>query len=161
MAYAIVRTDLMSGTTQPADLVSLRYQISNVDAPIENGNIVKVGKLLDGERNIFVATAPEKDTDLNDLALVASPEVLADERKKGLGEFRNEAGDNSRGYLLRSKNIFSVTKEAVTGVPAKDAYVELAAGKTTLAVVSAPTASTTTVGKIIDIEGDFIVIQIK
>lgn len=161
MAYAIVRTDLMSGTTQPADLVSVRYQSSDVDAPIENGNIVKVGKLLAGERNIFVATAPEKDTSLTDLALIATPEVLNDERKRGLGEFRNEAGENSRGYFLRSKNIFSVTKEALTGIPAKDSLVELEAGKTKLKVVTAATASTTTVGTIIDIEGDYIVIQLK
>ena len=38
MAYAVIRTDLMSGTKQPADLVSLRfYDASGNKAEVENG----------------------------------------------------------------------------------------------------------------------------
>ena len=41
MAYAVIRTDLMSGTKQPADLVSLRfYDASGNKAEVENGVIV-------------------------------------------------------------------------------------------------------------------------
>lgn len=36
MAYAVIRTDLMSGTKQPADLVSLRfYDASGNKAEVE------------------------------------------------------------------------------------------------------------------------------
>ena len=43
MAYAVIRTDLMSGTKQPADLVSLRfYDASGNKAEVENGVIVKL-----------------------------------------------------------------------------------------------------------------------
>lgn len=30
MAYTVIRTDLMSGTKQPADLVSLRFMVRTV-----------------------------------------------------------------------------------------------------------------------------------
>lgn len=41
--YAVIRTDLMSGTKQPADLVSLRfYDDKGEPAEVENGVIVKL-----------------------------------------------------------------------------------------------------------------------
>ena len=43
MAYTVIRTDLMSGTKQPADLVSLRFYDANGKvAEVENGVIVKL-----------------------------------------------------------------------------------------------------------------------
>lgn len=53
MAYAVIRTDLMSGTKQPADLVSLRfYDASGNKAEVENGVIVKLQGYEDGEREV-------------------------------------------------------------------------------------------------------------
>ena len=41
--YTVIRTDLMSGTKQPADLVSLRfYDAEGKTAEVENGVIVKL-----------------------------------------------------------------------------------------------------------------------
>ena len=119
MAYAVIRTDLMSGTKQPADLVSLRfYDASGNKAEVENGVIVKLQGYEDGEREVMKAVAASAGDDLNDCAIVAAPEVMYDERKKNLDEFINEAGKAVRGYIPRSRNEFSETNERfVAGTP--------------------------------------------
>lgn len=131
MAYAVIRTDLMSGTKQPADLVSLRfYDASGNKAEVENGVIVKLQGYEDGEREVMKAVAASAGDDLNDCAIVAAPEVMYDERKKNLDEFINEAGKAVRGYIPRSRNVFSVTKEGFVGgtAPAKGAEVGIGTG---------------------------------
>nr|DAZ23028.1 MAG TPA: hypothetical protein [Caudoviricetes sp.] len=131
MAYTVIRTDLMSGTTQPADLVSLRfYDGSDEQAEVENGVIVKLQGYEDGEREVMKAVAAASTDDLNDCAIVAGVEVMYDERKKNLDEFINEAGSIVRGYIPRSRNIFSVTKEGFVGgvVPEKGDEVGIGAG---------------------------------
>ena len=160
MAYAIVRTDLMSGTKQPADLVSIKYQVSSVDTAIENGNVALVGALGTGEREVYLASAPTATSALEDVVLVATPELNYDERLKNLNQFRNEAGEIARGYRLRSGNVFSVTAEALTATtPAVGNIVELQAD-TKLKVVSSLTSGSTKVGTVIAIEGDYIVIRV-
>lgn len=131
MAYTVIRTDLMSGTTQPADLVSLRfYDGRDKQAEVENGVIVKLQGYEDGEREVMKAVAAASTDDLNDCAIVAGVEVMYDERKKNLDEFINEAGSIVRGYIPRSRNIFSVTKEGFVGgvVPEKGAEVGIGTG---------------------------------
>nr|DAP58620.1 MAG TPA: hypothetical protein [Caudoviricetes sp.] len=131
MAYTVIRTDLMSGTNQPADLVSLRfYNGEDKPAEVENGVIVKLEGYEDGQREVMKAVAASADDDLNDCAIVAGVEVMYDERKKNLDEFINEAGKATRGYIPRSRNIFSVTKEGfVDGtVPEKGDEVGIGEG---------------------------------
>lgn len=126
MAFTVIRTDLMSGTKQPADLVSLRfYDAEGNPAEVENGVIVELQGYEAGEREVMKAVAANADSDLNDCAIVAGVEVMYDERKKNLDEYINEAGKATRGYIPRSRNIFSVTKDGfVNGtVPKKDAEV--------------------------------------
>lgn len=119
MAYAVIRTDLMSGTNQPADLVSLRfYDTGNSPKEVENGVIAKLEALETGEREIWKAKAAASTDDLNNCVVIAGVETMYDEHKKNLDEYINEKGKVTRGYILRSRNIFSVTKEAfVSGVP--------------------------------------------
>ena len=120
---------------------------------IENGNVVKVGALMTGEREVYKATAPAANTPITEIALIADPEVMYDERKKALYEFINEAGDIVRGYRLHTGDIFSVTAEALaTSLSAIEVgnVVELQAG-TKLKVTSSLTANSTQVGTIIDI----------
>ena len=52
MAYGIVRTDNMYGTDVRAALVSIRYLGADGNTPtaIENGNVLKVGAHVAGER---------------------------------------------------------------------------------------------------------------
>lgn len=111
MAYTVIRTDLMSGTIQSADLVSLRFYDNSNPANVENGVIVKLEGYEDGEREVMKAVAASSTDDLNDCAVVAGVEVMYDERKRNLDEYINEAGQIVRGYILRSRNMFSVTKE--------------------------------------------------
>ena len=131
MAYTVIRTDFMSGTKQSADLVSLRFYGANGQpAEVENGVIVKLQGYEDGEREVMKAVAATADDDLNECAIVAGVEVMYDERKKNLDEYINEAGKAVRGYIPRSRNIFSVTKEGFVGgtVPTKGAKVGIGAG---------------------------------
>lgn len=132
MAYCVIRTDKMSGTKQGADLVSLRFYDSNgKPAAVENGTIVKLQGYEDGQREVMKAVAATASDDLNECAVVAGVEVMYDEHKKNLDEYINEAGKAVRGYILRSRNEFSITKEGfVSGtVPsAKAAKVGVGTG---------------------------------
>lgn len=114
--YCVIRTDLMSGTKQPADLVSFRfYDAGGNAAEVENGVIVKLEGYEDGEREVMKAVAATAGADLNECAIAAGVEVMYDERKKNLDEYVNEAGKIVRGYIPRSRNIFSVTPEGFVG----------------------------------------------
>lgn len=160
MAYGVVRTDNMQGTDVREGLVSIEYLGADGKTPtaIENGNVLKVGALKDGEREIRVGAAVAANTPLNEVVLVASPEVMYDPRKRSLDEFINEAGIPARAYRIHSGDIFSVTKDALAGKssPAVGDVVELAAG-TKLNVAGSATNGSTVVGKIlaIDVVGNY------
>jgi hypothetical protein len=163
MSYAIVRTDKLHATYNPADLVSVRYSPSATDTAIENGNVVLLGALDTSNREVYVGATPAANSAIGKIALIATPEVMADERKKNLNEFRNEAGEIARGYRLSSGDIFSVTAEAVDAIsgtaPAIAQVVELQA-KTKFKLVASLTSGSTQVGSIIQIDGDYIVIEV-
>lgn len=129
MNYTVFRSDLMSGTKQPADLVSLRYYIGEEQAEVENGVIVELGSYEEGAREVRKATAATASSDLGNCAVVAGVEVMYDERKRNLDEFINEKGKATRGYLLRTNNIFSITAEGFVdkAVPAVDGAVGIGA----------------------------------
>lgn len=160
MAYCVVRTDKLMGTDVRSMLESVMFLGADGATPtaIENGNVLKVGALVGDstngyEREIKVGSAPEVDSTLDEIVLVASPEVMYDERLHNLDEFRNEAGRVCRGYHLHSGDIFSVTKDGLDGVeePAIGDVVELQAG-TKLNVASSATSGSTVVGSIIAID---------
>lgn len=164
--YACVRTDNMAGTVLGKDLVSLKYT-----GAIENGSIVAIGDFIDGEREVRTATAPAVDAKINELALVATPEVVKDLDYNGLADFINEDGTIIRGYRLTSKDVFSVTKEAfeagsnlkkgdvveMTGTGVKMKSSASATGE----VGDEPDKKTVTViGKIVLVEGEWYVIEV-
>lgn len=163
MAYGIVRTDLMYGTKNPTGIVNLRYSPSGTDTAIQNGNVVLLGALDTDERDVVVAGTPAANSSLSLIAIVAEPEIVADERKKDLGDFINEAGAVVRGYKLHSGDEFSVTADAITPIvgtaPAVNQIVELQAD-VKMILVETPTSQSTKVGTVIAIEGDYIVIQV-
>lgn len=152
MNNAVVRTDKMFGTDNRAGLVSVRFQPDDVMASIDNGNVVKLGDLETGSREVYKGVNPAATDDLKDIVLIASPEVMYDSRNINLDEFTNGKGEIARGYHLHVNDIFSVTKEALIGLetPAVGNTVELADG-TKLNVVADATDGNTVVGKIIDI----------
>ena len=155
MAYGVVRTDLMAATDVRggASLVSVLYAPSNTATAIENGNVVLLNGLKTGEREIYNGVTTAANSPLEDVVLIATPEVMYDERKHNLDEFRNEAGKISRGYHLHQNDCFSVTKDALDGAttPAVGNIVELKAG-TKLNVVATLTTNSTRVGTIIAVE---------
>lgn len=155
MAYAVVRTDNLAGTDVRGQLVSIRYMGSDGETKteIENGNVLKVGALETGEREIYIGGVPAAGDALKDIVLVASPEVIYDERKRNLDDYINEAGKAVRGYRLHDGDTFSVTKLALDGkaTPAVGDIVELKAG-TKLNVAASATAGSTTVGKIVSVD---------
>lgn len=159
--HAIVRTDLMSGTDVRSDLVSIKYMGANGSTPteIDNGNVLKVGDLVEGEREIYVGAVPVAETPVTDLVLIASVDEMYDERKRSLHDYVNEAGKVCRGYRLRHGNIFSVTAEALTGSPAKGSKVNVAAD-TKLAVGGSGTAVGTIIAKETADGDDYYVIKI-
>ena len=163
--YAVVRTDNMYGTDVRAGLVSIKYIVSSTTGEgndavttetateIENGHVLKVGELMDGEREIFAGSDVAANDDLKDVVLIASPEVMYDERLRNLDDFINVAGKACRGYRLHKGDIFSVTKAALDGVekPAVGNIVELKAG-TKMNVAASATSGSTQVGRIIAVD---------
>ena len=136
----------MSGTTDGTLLRSVRFYDNDKEAAIENGRVVLIGDLLDGQREVRKATAPAATSPLTHIGLVAAPELMYD-------EFINEAGENVRVYIPHVRDIFSVTAEALDAAAAiaKGNLVELQAG-TKLKVVATATEKSTQVGKIVGIE---------
>lgn len=149
--YNVVRTDNMSATKDGSLLRSAKYYVSTTLTAIENGMVVKIGDLVSGQREIRKATAPAANTPFNEVALVASPEYLVDERLKNLSDFRNEAGDTIRCYKFHSGDAFGVTEGCFDTKPVVGNIVELMAGTTFKAVATA-TSGSTVIGKVIAIE---------
>ena len=128
--YTVIRTDNLSGTDQRADLLSVRvYDDTDETIAVENGTIVKVGSLEDGEREVYKATPAKSGDALKDCVVLAGVEVMADERKRNLSDFINEKGSIIRAYVLRDRNFFAVTAEGFVdkAVPNKDAEVGIGA----------------------------------
>lgn len=155
MSYGVVRTDKMIATDVRSMLESVKYMGAGSTATaIDNGNVVKLdGSLMTGEREIKKGVTPAANDALDAIVLIASPEVMYDERKRNLDEFQNEAGKVCRGYHLHSGDIFSVTKDALDGAatPAVGNVVELKAG-IKLNVAASATGGSTVVGKIIAVD---------
>lgn len=150
--HAIVRTDLMYATDVRAGLVSVRYQPADTKTAIDNGNVVLLTSLETGSREVYKGVTPAANSSLKDVVLVASPEVMYDERLRNLGDFYNVEGKIARGYHLHTNDVFSVSKEALDGVaePAVGNVVELKAG-TKLNVATSLTSGSTKVGEVIDV----------
>ena len=130
MAYCVIRTDKLSGTDQRADLVSLRVYKEDKPVEVENGVIVELKGLEKGQREIYKAEVATSASDIDKCAIVAGVELEADPTKKNLHDFINKAGIPCRGYIPRSRNVFSVTKEGFKDgtVPEVDGKVGIGDG---------------------------------
>ena len=126
--YCVIRTDLMAGTKNPDQLVSVRYYADEAVAEVENGVIVELKGYEDGQREVMKAVAATAESNLADCAVIAAPEVMYDERKKNLDEFINEAGKAVRGYRRPDRNMFALTAEGFAGAaPALNGKVGIGA----------------------------------
>ena len=153
--HGVIRTDLMSGTKDASRLRSVKYMgAGDTETEIDNGCVVALSGLMDGEREVYKAVTPAANTAADKIVVIANPEVMYDERLKQLEDYYNEAGKTIRGYIpQKNTDIASFTPECLefTGTPKKGWTVELMAG-TKLKVVQTATASSTKMGEIIDVE---------
>ncbi len=149
MPYAQVRTDNLTGIYDGSKVLSAVYT-----EDIEDGNVVVVKKLAEGEREIYEAEKPVANSPMGTIALVAGVELMYESGTHNLDEYINKKGVPFRVYLLENGDVFSVTAEALDGdapTTANTDKVELQAG-TKLKVVKSGTASSTVIGDVIAIE---------
>ena len=127
MAYAVVRTDNLSGIVDGAKLATaLYYNATPAKADIENGTVLALDSIdtTAPERFTWKAVAPAADKAADGtLILVATPEVLKDKKYFDLDEYTNVAGTYLRGYILEQGDVFSVTKEAFTNGASATTYI--------------------------------------
>lgn len=112
--HGVVRTDFMHGQNATNGLHSVKYMVGEEFADIDNGSVLALDSLMEGEREIWKAVDPTEAV-IGKLVLIATPEVLYDERQRNLTDFYNEAGQASRGYVIDHNDIFSVTAPVVEG----------------------------------------------
>lgn len=129
MSYTVFRSDLLSGTDVAADLVSLRvYDADDKPIAVENGTIVELKGYEDGQREVMKAVLATAASKVADCAIVGSVETMYDERKKNLDEFINEANAICRGYIPRSRNMYSITKEGFVNEAVPEVGAEVGLG---------------------------------
>lgn len=154
LIHQVVRIDNMSGTTDGSQLRSLRFTKSDVPAAIDNGMLVKLVALEEGEREVYKAVAPTTSDKLNELCLVATPEVMADPRKRNLTDFYNEAGAIARGYMLHP-GFFSCTEGCFDRAPVVGDAIEVMNGTTFKATTGAATGTQVGVCRAIEQESGY------
>ena len=152
--YAIINTALMSATVDGA--IHKSFKISTADG-LQNGSVVVSNETLEaGENQIFGYTTPAVTTPLEDIYILATPEI--NPKSRLLSEFTNAKDSIALGVKLKAGNVFGLTAEGFSGTPSVGSIVELAAA-TKLKAVATLTSGSTKVGKIVrkDTNGMFYV----
>lgn len=105
--YKFVRLDVMSGNKDNSQVKSAKYYKDDAPAEVENGVVVAIGGLLDGEREIHkVVDVTDTDTYVG---LVTTPELEYSENGyHGIETFVNGADAVIRVHVLHAGNIFSI-----------------------------------------------------
>lgn len=105
-----VRTDNMAATKVPSLIKSAKFYVDDVATKIENGELVTIGALINGEREIHKATAPVGE-DMY-IGLVCTPELQYEEKGyHGVDTFENAADKVLRVFILQKGDIFSIGNE--------------------------------------------------
>lgn len=110
-----VRTDNCAFTKVPSLLKSAKYMGTDGETAtaIENGELVAIRALMDGEREIHVAVKPEETDTV--IGVVCTPEVEYNEKGyHDLDTFTNEAGAVIRVGVLQKADIYSVGNDTNT-----------------------------------------------
>lgn len=107
MTKQFLRLDVMSGNRDNTQVKSGMYYKDGAVAEVENGVIVGIGALLDGERELHKV---EDVTDEDVLVgIISTPEVEYEERGyHGIETFSNEAGVPVRVHVLHEGDFFSL-----------------------------------------------------
>ena len=161
--YTVITREAMASEYDGTKRKSAKfYNGSDAPAEIENGMVVKIAGTIPGEREVLKVVAPEGSEDVADLWIVTTPEVVADERKKNLSDFVNEAGQIITIDKLMPNDIFSLTAEGLTGTAVAGHKVGLAsAGGVKLAVAASESGMGTVIGTVLDIANAKVGIMVK
>lgn len=117
-------------------------------AELQNGMVVTLGGFHNGEREVRDVATVGALTD--EILLVASPEVMYDERlSRNLNQFVIPAGREARAYHLNVGDYFTVSADGLTGTLAVDKFVVPVVGELKLDAVTAPGGTERFVGKIV------------
>lgn len=107
MAKRFVRLDVMSGNRDNTQVKSAMYFKDDAVAPVENGTIVAIGELLEGEREIH-KVVDVADSDMF-VGIVTTPEVEYEERGyHGIDTFSNKKEEPVRVHVLHEGDFFSI-----------------------------------------------------
>lgn len=154
--YGVIRTDRVMATKTGA-IKTGRYYVATTATQIENGNLVKLDSLVDGEREVWKVVAPGAVT-ASDLYVVASPELIYSEESTAggaLDQFVNKAGASSTLLKLEVGDAISISDECITpiddadDIPAVDSYVTPSATGTKWKEVASIASNEVFYGKII------------
>ena len=160
--YTVITREAMASEYDGTKRKSAKFYSSDAPAEIENGMVVKIAGTIPGEREVLKVVAPEGSEDVADLWIVTTPEVVADERKKNLSDFVNEAGQIITIDKLMPNDIFSLTAEGLTGTASAGHNVGLAsAGGVKLVVDAANSGMGTVIGTVLDIANAKVGIMVK
>ena len=160
--YTVITREAMASEYDGTKRKSAKFYNSSSPAEIENGMVVKIAGTIPGEREVLKVVAPEGSEDVADLWIVTTPEVVADERKKNLSDFVNEAGQIITIDKLMPNDIFSLTAEGLTGTASAGHNVGLAsAGGVKLVVDAATSGMGTVIGTVLDIANAKVGIMVK
>ena len=122
--HGMFRSDAMAGTILGQYLVSLR-----VAPEIDNGMLVAVGALEDGQREVKAMAAITANTKVGAIAVLGSEEVDKEKSFDTVGGFTNKKDTIARGYILHDGGAYAVTAGAFEGgVPTKGAKIYAKAG---------------------------------
>ena len=160
--YTVITREAMASEYDGTKRKSAKFYNGSSPAEIENGMVVKIAGTIPGEREVLKVVAPEGSEDVADLWIVTTPEVVADERKKNLSDFVNEAGQIITIDKLMPNDIFSLTAEGLTGTAVAGHNVGLAsAGGVKLVVDAATSGMSTVIGTVLDIANAKVGIMVK
>lgn len=160
--YAVITREAMASEYDGTKRKSAKFYNGSSPAEIENGMVVKIAGTIPGEREVLKVVAPEGTEDVADLWIVTTPEVVADERKKNLSDFVNEAGQIITIDKLMPNDIFSLTAEGLAGTAVAGHKVGLAsAGGVKLAVAASESGMGTVIGTVLDIANAKVGIMVK
>lgn len=108
---AIVRKDkLLAGYNGNLESVIIHNKAGE-QVEVTNGVFVVLEGLMPGERELRKAVLADEDDKGKDVLLIHNPEVMYDERKWRLADFRIEAGYPARAYRLFDGDIITLTED--------------------------------------------------
>ena len=87
-----------------------------IDKDMDNGTLVTLGALMDGELMAKKAEAVTGTSKRDELVLLKAPEIVADESSKynaALKNFYNTKGEIVRGYYLKDLDLIHISEEGI------------------------------------------------